>query len=253
MQAPRSWAEQAYPNLIHYNQLDKGGHFAAWDQPELFVSERSAHGVASRCATTAARTARRDEARPIRLAITELSVACGKEILMSTAAVETAAPRSAPSTSRFRRSSSTTCARRIAATRWPSQELVADRLAGRAAGDDAGARPLLDDRARLAQGRGDAERAPAVHDRDRRGGHPLHPRQVAARERAAADHDARLARLGHRAARDRRPADRPDRARRQPPRTHSTWCCRPCPATASPASRPSSAGTPAASHARGRS
>jgi pimeloyl-ACP methyl ester carboxylesterase len=38
-QVPRSWAEQAYPNLIHYNQLDKGGHFAAWEQPELFVSE----------------------------------------------------------------------------------------------------------------------------------------------------------------------------------------------------------------------
>jgi pimeloyl-ACP methyl ester carboxylesterase len=36
---PRSWAEQAYPKLIHYNQLDKGGHFAAWEQPELFVSE----------------------------------------------------------------------------------------------------------------------------------------------------------------------------------------------------------------------
>jgi pimeloyl-ACP methyl ester carboxylesterase len=38
-QPPRSWAEAAYPNLIHYNQLDKGGHFAAWEQPELFVSE----------------------------------------------------------------------------------------------------------------------------------------------------------------------------------------------------------------------
>ncbi|MFE2581964.1 hypothetical protein [Streptomyces sp. NPDC059378] len=38
-QAPRSWAEQAYPNLIHYNQLPKGGHFAAWEQPELFVGE----------------------------------------------------------------------------------------------------------------------------------------------------------------------------------------------------------------------
>ena len=87
-------------------------------------------------------------------------------------------------------------------------------VAGRAAGDAAGARPLLDDRVRLAQVRGAAERAAAVHDRDRRGRDPLHPRQVAARERAAADHDARLARLGHRAARDRRPADRPDRARR---------------------------------------
>jgi pimeloyl-ACP methyl ester carboxylesterase len=37
--APRSWAERAYPNLIHYNRLDKGGHFAAWEQPELFVVE----------------------------------------------------------------------------------------------------------------------------------------------------------------------------------------------------------------------
>ena len=32
-QAPRSWAERAYPNLIHYNRLAKGGHFAAWEQP----------------------------------------------------------------------------------------------------------------------------------------------------------------------------------------------------------------------------
>jgi pimeloyl-ACP methyl ester carboxylesterase len=38
-EVPRSWAEQAYPNLIHYNKLPKGGHFAAWEQPELFVDE----------------------------------------------------------------------------------------------------------------------------------------------------------------------------------------------------------------------
>ena len=38
-QAPRSWTEQAYPNLIHYNRLDKGGHFAAWEVPKEFVSE----------------------------------------------------------------------------------------------------------------------------------------------------------------------------------------------------------------------
>jgi pimeloyl-ACP methyl ester carboxylesterase len=37
--APRSWAEQAYPNLIHYNKLDKGGHFAAWEQPQLLSEE----------------------------------------------------------------------------------------------------------------------------------------------------------------------------------------------------------------------
>src|SRR5688500_10084761 len=37
--APRSWAEKAYPKLIHFNRLDRGGHFAAWEQPELFVEE----------------------------------------------------------------------------------------------------------------------------------------------------------------------------------------------------------------------
>src|SRR6184192_455154 len=40
--APLSWAERAYPKLIHYNKLDKGGHFAAWEQPGLFVSEMRA-------------------------------------------------------------------------------------------------------------------------------------------------------------------------------------------------------------------
>jgi pimeloyl-ACP methyl ester carboxylesterase len=39
---PRSWAERAYPKLIHYNQLPKGGHFAAWEQPELLVGEMRA-------------------------------------------------------------------------------------------------------------------------------------------------------------------------------------------------------------------
>ena len=38
-QAPRSWAEQAYPNLIYFNEVDRGGHFAAWEQPELFSTE----------------------------------------------------------------------------------------------------------------------------------------------------------------------------------------------------------------------
>ena len=37
--APRSWVEKAYPNLLHYNRLDRGGHFAAWEQPELLVAE----------------------------------------------------------------------------------------------------------------------------------------------------------------------------------------------------------------------
>ena len=38
-QAPRRWAEQAYPKLIYFNEVDKGGHFAAWEEPELFASE----------------------------------------------------------------------------------------------------------------------------------------------------------------------------------------------------------------------
>ena len=37
--APRSWTERAYPKLIHYNKLHKGGHFAAWEQPKLFSEE----------------------------------------------------------------------------------------------------------------------------------------------------------------------------------------------------------------------
>jgi pimeloyl-ACP methyl ester carboxylesterase len=38
-QAPRSWAEQAYPNLIYFNEVDRGNHFAAWQEPELFTTE----------------------------------------------------------------------------------------------------------------------------------------------------------------------------------------------------------------------
>jgi pimeloyl-ACP methyl ester carboxylesterase len=38
-QAPRSWTERAYPKLIHYNEVEKGGHFAAWEEPQLFSEE----------------------------------------------------------------------------------------------------------------------------------------------------------------------------------------------------------------------
>ena len=37
--APRRWAEKVYPNLIYFNEVDKGGHFAAWEEPEIFASE----------------------------------------------------------------------------------------------------------------------------------------------------------------------------------------------------------------------
>jgi pimeloyl-ACP methyl ester carboxylesterase len=36
---PRSWVERAYPNVIYFNEVDKGGHFAAWEEPELFATE----------------------------------------------------------------------------------------------------------------------------------------------------------------------------------------------------------------------
>jgi pimeloyl-ACP methyl ester carboxylesterase len=38
-EAPRSWAERAYPNLIHFNRAERGGHFAAWEQPQIFAEE----------------------------------------------------------------------------------------------------------------------------------------------------------------------------------------------------------------------
>jgi pimeloyl-ACP methyl ester carboxylesterase len=38
-QAPRSWVEKVYPNTTYFNEVDKGGHFAAWEEPELFASE----------------------------------------------------------------------------------------------------------------------------------------------------------------------------------------------------------------------
>ena len=41
-QAPRSWAEKVYPKLIYFNEAERGGHFAAWEEPELFTTEMRA-------------------------------------------------------------------------------------------------------------------------------------------------------------------------------------------------------------------
>jgi pimeloyl-ACP methyl ester carboxylesterase len=41
-QTPRSWAEKSYPNLTYFNKVDRGGHFAAWEEPELFATEMRA-------------------------------------------------------------------------------------------------------------------------------------------------------------------------------------------------------------------
>ena len=37
--APRSWVEASYPNVVYFNEADRGGHFAAWEEPELFSTE----------------------------------------------------------------------------------------------------------------------------------------------------------------------------------------------------------------------
>ena len=39
---PRSWVEKAYPNVVYFNEVDRGGHFAAWEEPELFSAEMRA-------------------------------------------------------------------------------------------------------------------------------------------------------------------------------------------------------------------
>jgi pimeloyl-ACP methyl ester carboxylesterase len=41
-QAPRSWVEKVYPTLVYFNEVDRGGHFAAWEEPELFATEMRA-------------------------------------------------------------------------------------------------------------------------------------------------------------------------------------------------------------------
>jgi pimeloyl-ACP methyl ester carboxylesterase len=44
--APESWARRAYSDLVYFNEVDRGGHFAAWEQPQLFTEElRAAFGV----------------------------------------------------------------------------------------------------------------------------------------------------------------------------------------------------------------
>ena len=96
--------------------------------------------------------------------------------------------------------------RRVMTTHWPNKELVSDRSQGVQLRDAQGARALLGYGVRLAQGRGETEQPPPVHDGDRRTPDPLHSRQVAARGRIAPDHDARLARLDRRVA--RRPSGR---------------------------------------------
>ena len=104
--------------------------------------------------------------------------------------------------------------RRIDATRWPDRETVTDESQGvQLATIQKLARYWATDYDwRKVEARLNA--LPAVHHRDRRARHPLHPRPLEARERAAAHRHARMARLDHRAAEDHRSAHRSHRARR---------------------------------------
>ena len=105
--------------------------------------------------------------------------------------------------------------RRVAATRWPDKETVADDTQGVQLATVQKLAALLGRRLRLAQDGGPARRLAAVHHRDRRARHPFHPRPLEARQRAADDRHPWLARLDHRAAEDHRAAHRSDRAWRQ--------------------------------------
>jgi hypothetical protein len=105
--------------------------------------------------------------------------------------------------------------RRIAATRWPSKELVEDRSQGVQLATLQELAHYWTTQYHFGRVEARLNAAAAVRHRDRRCGHPLHPRPFAARGCVAADHDPRLARLRHGDDRLRRPADGPDRARRQ--------------------------------------
>jgi len=62
-QAPRSWAERAYHKLIYFNEVEKGGHFAAWEQPALFSAEfRAAYDQRGDFALNRERAHQRDRA-----------------------------------------------------------------------------------------------------------------------------------------------------------------------------------------------
>ena len=188
--APRSWVEVVFPGLAYFNEVDRGGHFAAWEEPELFSTE-------------------------VRAAFRLAAASADGGNVMSTAAIDTDTRIIRPFHIEIPDEQLDDLRRRIAATRWPSKELVDDRSQGVQLATMKELARYWTTEYDWRRCEATTERAAAVHDRDRRGGHPLHPRALAARGRAAADHDPRLARLGHRAARDRRPADRPDRARRR--------------------------------------
>ena len=176
--SPRSWVEAVYPGLAYFNEVDRGGHFAAWEEPELFSTElRAAFSrslrdeVTWRSGSTPSHSAAPEPIERRRVQEGEMSVTTEKP---------GAPPRSGRSrcTSRKRRSSTSAGASRRRAGPTRRRSPIDP---GRPAGEAPPARRVLGNRLRLAQGRGDAQRAAAVHHGDRRTGHPVRAHPLAAR------------------------------------------------------------------------
>jgi pimeloyl-ACP methyl ester carboxylesterase len=72
--APRSWTERAFPNLIHYNRVEKGGHFAAWEQPKIFTNELRAAFKSLRSAQATALNAEKRAWALIRAALEHFGI-----------------------------------------------------------------------------------------------------------------------------------------------------------------------------------
>ena len=154
--APRSWVEVVFPGLAYFNEADKGGHFAAWEEPELF-SDGGARGIRSL----------RYERRSVMSSTVETAI----EIRPFHVDI----PDEALDDLR----------RRIAATNWPEKETVADQSQGVPLAIIRSS-PAIGRRSTTGAGARRRSSPPAVHHRDRRARHPLHPRPLAARKCVAA-------------------------------------------------------------------
>ena len=111
-QAPRSWTEKAYTDLIHFNEVDRGGHFAAWEQPEIYASELR---------TACARSASHDS-NPVHPRSNHMAV------LMTETSTRDTTIR--PFTIEIPEADLEDLRARIAATRWPEKETVEDASQG---------------------------------------------------------------------------------------------------------------------------
>ena len=217
--APETWARRAYRNLIYFHEVDKGGHFAAWEQPELFC-RRAARGVQTRCAKRTRRLRRRalcSAALAAHRHAGSLVHQGAMDVVSSdhlsrnatcyvgncgsrqpdpdtacrgtrrtaarrplTPAQRPETPRSVRSASTFRRGTRRSPPAHRDDHAWPEKETVTDQSQGV---------PLatMQELARYwatdydwRKVRGEAERLAAVHHRDRRAGHSFHSRSFEA-------------------------------------------------------------------------